>query len=301
LVYGPALKMQDFKATAADVGLRVDQFVAKKYPQFARAALSILFDKKIVLINGQTAKAGEKIKKGDLISLDESKLFSKPKEIALPVIYEDQNVVVINKPAGILTHSKGSMNLEPTVATFIGPLINNHELLGNRAGIVHRLDRATSGVIITAKNATALKYLQKQFSNRKTKKIYSAITEGWPDPEQAIIDAPLERNPKKPQTFKVGSNGKPAQTEYKVLEKFQISGKKYAFLELKPVTGRTHQLRVHLAYIKHAIVGDIVYGKGGDNMYLHAKSLEITLPSSERKVFTAPLPEIFQGFMKNGG
>jgi 23S rRNA pseudouridine1911/1915/1917 synthase len=222
-----------------------------------------------------------------------------PEEITLPVIYEDKNVAVINKPAGVLTHSKGSMNTEGTVATFIAPLIDSYELLGNRAGIVHRLDRATSGVIITAKNAAVMNYLQKQFSQRKTKKIYYAIVEGWPKPEAAVIDAPIERNPKKPQTFKVGLRGKTAQTGYKVLKKVEKNGQKYALLELKPVTGRTHQLRVHLAYIKHPVAGDAVYGRVSDKMYLNAHSLEITLPDGQRKIFQAPLPKIFGEFMKN--
>jgi 23S rRNA pseudouridine1911/1915/1917 synthase len=292
--------MQEFSVGAKDAGLRVDVFVSNKYPQFARAALSVLFDKDIVLINGKIAKAGEKIKKNDLISLDESRLFSKPQEISLPIIYKDSNVIVINKPAGILTHSKGSINTEASVATFIAPYLNYLELLGNRAGIVHRLDRATSGVIITANNSETMSYLQKQFSQRKTKKTYYAIVEGWPEPEVAIIDAPIERNAKKPQTFKVGTGGKTAQTPYKVIKKFEINGAKYAFLELKPVTGRTHQLRVHMSYIKHPIVGDRVYGHNGEHMYLHAASLEITLPGGIRKTFEAPLPKIFTEFMQDG-
>jgi 23S rRNA pseudouridine1911/1915/1917 synthase len=289
--------MQEFKVGEVDAGLRVDVFVAKKYPQFARAALAILFDKDIVQINGKKAKAGHKTKAGDIVNLDESKLFMQPEKIKLPVIYEDENVMVVNKSAGVLTHSKGSINTEGTVATFIEPYINSLELLGNRAGIVHRLDRATSGVIITAKNAATMSYLQKQFSLRKTNKKYFAVVEGWPVHESAIIDAPLERNPKKPQTFRVGKSGKTAQTEYKILKKFENNGRKYAFIELRPVTGRTHQLRIHLKHLGHPIVGDKVYGREDAYMYLHAGSLEITLPGGDRRVFEAPLPEIFNEFI----
>jgi 23S rRNA pseudouridine1911/1915/1917 synthase len=289
--------MQEFKAGPKDEGLRVDVFVAKKYPQFARAALSILFDKKIVMLNDNVAKAGQKLKKGDKICLDESKLFMQPEKINLPIIFEDENVMVINKPAGVLTHSKGTINTEGTVATFIAPNINSYELIGNRAGIVHRLDRVTSGVIITAKNAETLTYLQKQFSTRKTKKKYFAIIEGWPELETAIINAPIERNPKKPQTFRVGSGGKPAQTKYEVLEKFEKNGSRYSFIELSPVTGRTHQLRVHLKHIRHPIVGDTIYGHTASHMFLHAASLEITLPGGVRKIFEAALPKIFNDFM----
>jgi 23S rRNA pseudouridine1911/1915/1917 synthase len=289
--------MQEFKAGPKYEGLRVDVFVAKKYPQFARSALSILFDKKIVMLNDNVAKAGQKLKKGDKICLDESKLFMQPEKINLPIIFENENVMVINKPAGVLTHSKGTINTEGTVATFIAPNINSYELIGNRAGIVHRLDRVTSGVIITAKNAETLTYLQKQFSTRKTEKKYFAIIEGWPELETAIINAPIERNPKKPQTFRVGSGGKPAQTKYEVLEKFEKNGSRYSFIELSPVTGRTHQLRVHLKHIRHPIVGDTIYGHTASHMFLHAASLEITLPGGVRKIFEAALPKIFNDFM----
>jgi 23S rRNA pseudouridine1911/1915/1917 synthase len=274
-------------------------FVAKQYPQFARSALGVLFENSLVFINGQVAKSGNKLREGDIVSVDEGTLFSEPEPIDLPVLYEDENVVVINKPAGVLTHSKGSLNSESTVASFILPKINDKQLRGNRAGIVHRLDRATTGVIIAAKNPNALKYLQKQFQQRKAKKIYYAVVEGWPDPAGAIIDAPIQRNPKKPQTFMVGNDGKNAQTEYKTLEVFNKDGSKYALLELKPATGRTHQLRVHLAYIGHPIVGDGVYGQAGAYTFLHAKSLEITLPSGERRIFEASLPKTFKEFTKN--
>jgi 23S rRNA pseudouridine1911/1915/1917 synthase len=287
--------MQEFKVGEKDAGSRVDVFVSKKYPQFARAALSILFDKHIVLVNEKVTKAGHKLRTKDVVSLDESKLFMQPEEVNLPVIYEDKDVMVINKPAGVLTHSKGSMNTEGTVATFIAPLINSYELLGNRAGIVHRLDRATSGIIITAKNARAMKFLQKQFSLRKTKKIYLAIVEGEPEHESAVIDAPIKRNEKKPQTFRVGSGGKPSQTEYRVIKKI----KNYSLLELRPVTGRTHQIRVHLAYIKHPVVGDAIYGKSADKMYLHAHTLEITLPEGDRRIFEAPTPKVFNEFLED--
>lgn len=279
-----------------DDGLRIDIFVARQYSQFARSSLEVLFDNKLVLLNSKVAKAGDKVREGDVVQVNETELFREPERIELPILYEDQNVIVINKPAGVLTHSKGSLNLEATVASFINPKITDEQLAGNRAGVVHRLDRATSGVIIAAKNSETLHFLQKQFSTRKTKKTYFAVVEGWPEPEQAIIDAPIARNPKKPQTFIVASGGKPAQTEYKVLQKFEKNGLKYSFLELIPTTGRTHQLRVHLKYIGHPIVGDKFYGHEAAHMYLHAQALEITLPGGERKLFKAPLPKIFKEF-----
>ena len=139
--------------------------------------------------------------------------------------------------------------------------------------------------------------LQKQFAQRKTKKIYLAIVEGEPKPEQAVIDAPIARNPKKPQTFRVSPEGKSAQTQYSVLKSFVKKDKRYSLLELKPLTGRTHQLRVHLAYIGHPIVGDHVYGSDGARLMLHATSLEITIPTSQRKVFEAAMPQDIKDFI----
>jgi 23S rRNA pseudouridine1911/1915/1917 synthase len=289
--------MQEFIVGAADIGKRADVFVSQQYPKFARSALEILFKNNLVQINGRIAKAGSKLRLNDSVAIDEETLFREPENIDLPTLHEDENIVVINKPEGILTHSKGSINYESTVASFLQPKITDKSLTGNRAGIVHRLDRATSGVIIGVKNSEALKHLQKQFAQRKTKKTYFAIAEGWPTPAEALIDAPVARNPKRPQTFMIGPEGKSAQTQYKTIQNFEKKGKKYSLLELRPITGRTHQLRVHLNYIKHPIVGDPVYGTADKSMYLHAESLEVTLPGGVRKVFAAPLPQKFKDFI----
>jgi 23S rRNA pseudouridine1911/1915/1917 synthase len=283
---------------SSDVGKRADVFVAEQHPQFTRSALEVLFTNSNVRINGQPAKPSAKLREGDIISVDGNALFKESESLELPVLYEDEDVAVINKSAGILTHSKGSINYEATVASFLKPKITDKKLTGNRAGIVHRLDRGTSGVIIGVKNSEALNRLQKQFAQRKTKKIYYAIVEGWPIPAEALIDAPIARNPKRPQTFMVAQSGKSAQTQYKTVQEFEKNGQKYSLLELKPITGRTNQLRVHLAYIKHPIVGDFMYGKPGEHMYLHANSLEITLPKGVRKTFVAPLPQEFNDFIK---
>lgn len=158
----------------------------------------------------------------------------------------------------------------------------------NRAGIVHRLDRGTSGVMICAKHEAAQIHLQKQFASRKVKKIYVAVVTGKLPEESGVIDIPIERNPKKPSSFRAGVNGKPAQTEFTVLK----TDDAHSLIELKPHTGRTHQLRVHLAYLKHPIVGDNLYaGESASRLMLHAKELEITLPCSERKVFRADVPD----------
>src|SRR5579862_9178907 len=271
----------EYLAKPADAGRRLDVVVADLYPDFTRSSLELLFDKDMVSVDGQAAKAAHKVRPKDKIVVDETYLKSEPLAADLPIIYEDDDVTVINKPAGVLTHSKGALNLEATVASFIKSKINDETLTGNRAGIVHRLDRDTSGLIITVKTAESLGKLQKQFSNRKVKKEYVAIVEGIPKPKKAIIDAPIMRRPSKPNTFKVGEQGKPALTEYKVAKIFKYKNRIYSLIELKPKTGRTHQLRVHMAYIGHPIVGDKVYGQENNGLMLHAKSLELTLPNGQ--------------------
>jgi len=274
---------------------RLDQYVVRLQPLLSRSAAVHLIEAGGVVVNGKyQTKPGYKVRPGDEISISfEPSEVEKIPKIDLPIIYEDKQVVVINKPAGVLTHSKGGFNPEATVATWLrGRLAKEYDPTGGeRAGIVHRLDRATSGVMICAKTPEALSWLQKQFSQRKVKKTYVAVVQGTFDQPQAIIDMPIERNPRKPQTFRVGANGKLATTEYRVLK----SDGEYSLVELKPTTGRTHQLRVHMHHIGHPIVGDEFYGgKPADRMFLHAQELEVTVPSRERKVFTVPLPREFE-------
>lgn len=270
--------------------LRLDQRVVQQIPAASRSFAVKLIQEGKVTVNGVVAKkAGQKVATHDTVQIDYQPDSSVDiPELDLPVVYEDDDCVVIEKPVGVLTHSKGAFNPEATVATWLQARAPS--MTGERAGIVHRLDRATSGLMICAKTPDALQWLQKQFAQRKTKKTYHALVEGTIQPEEAIIDMPIERNPKKPQTFRVGSNGKSAYTHYKTLE----AGKLYSLVELKPQTGRTHQLRVHLKHLKHPIVGDDFYGgKSAERLFLHASALELTLPSRERKVFTTPLPALF--------
>jgi 23S rRNA pseudouridine1911/1915/1917 synthase len=287
---GNRAEVTGFKLGPTHGKKRLDVYVAEQLPKVSRAFAARLCDQGKVLVNGATAKPGHRLRKNDVIQInyDETELDNIP-SIDLPIIYEDDDCVVINKPAGVLTHAQGAMSVEATVASFLRDKL--HDLSGQRGGIVHRLDRATSGVIIGAKNPEALSKLQQQFADREVKKTYIAIAEGHLAEAEALIDMPIERNPKAPATFRAGPNGKPSTTYYKVLQETS----KYSLIELRPTTGRTHQLRVHLAQIGHPIIGDSLYGGGthGDRLFLHAKSLEITLPNGERKTFTAPLPPEF--------
>lgn len=290
---------------------RLDQYVAERLPLLSRAFAAKLINDGSVTVNGAVnTKPGTKMKGGEVVVIDydDTKLAEIP-EIELPYLYEDDDCIVVVKPAGLLTHSKGVFNPEATVATWLRGRLDIPDMGQNltgedndlaaiihnqRVGIVHRLDRATSGIMICAKNSEALSWLQKQFGQRRVKKTYIAIVAGEFKQNHAIIDMAIERNPRKPQMFRVGTNGKTAQTEFKVLS---TTGK-YSLVELKPTTGRTHQLRVHLHHIGHPIVGDPLYdGEAAERMYLHALSLEITLPNRARKSFTADLPEEFNDFM----
>jgi len=285
--------VNQYTAQPDDAKKRLDVFVVEHLPELSRAFVQKLIRRDNVLVNGAPTKHGHKLRDGDVINVEYNSVSQKkiPK-INLPVLYEDEDCIVIIKPAGLLTHSKGAFNPEATVATFLQNRIK--DMAGDRAGIVHRLDRATSGVMIAAKTPEALKFLQKQFSTRKVKKIYIAVVAGVLNPPEAGIDMPIERNPKKPQTFRTGANGRAAVTLYKTIK----SDGRHTQVQLLPQTGRTHQLRVHMKQIGHPIVGDSLYGgEAANRLYLHALSLEPTLPSRKRKVFTAPLPTSFKQFM----
>ena len=213
-------------------------------------------------------------------------------DVDLSILYEDDDVIVVNKPSGLLTHAKGGLSDEPTVAEIIRSK-TSFATDTDRPGIVHRLDRDTSGLLIIAKNPESAAHLQRQFAERTAKKTYVAITDGKPKLNAAKIDLPIGRNPSAPSTFRIDPNGKPAQTTYHVLAENDAQ----SLVELKPATGRTHQLRVHLAHLNAPILGDRVYGKSSDcRMMLHAQKLEITLPSGERRVFEAIVPDEFKKF-----
>ncbi len=271
---------------------RLDQYVVGEFADISRAFAARLITDGKVMVNGVVeVKPGYKLKLDDTVHIDyEPGPEEDYPDIDLEVLYEDEDCVVVNKPVGVLVHSKGGFNPEATVATWLRSRVKGIE--GNRAGIVHRLDRVTSGVMICAKHSEALSWLQKQFATRKTKKTYYAVVAGVMPHEQAIIDMPIERNPKAPATFRVGPNGKSATTHYTVI----ATDQKHSLVRLQPVTGRTHQLRVHLAHLGHPIVGDVLYsGEPADRLYLHASELELTvLKNHERKVFTALLPVEFK-------
>lgn len=280
--------------SAEQTGKRVDVVAGELLPTLSRAFIRRLIDDGRITVNKESSKAGAKVREGDQLQTDfEERDLSIIEPIDLPIIYEDKNVLVVNKPVGVISHSRGKFWNEPSVASFVRQKTNQ---VGDRAGIVHRLDRATSGVMICAKNSATLAWLQKQFSQRRVQKTYIAIVSGHLNEPEAIIDMPIERNPKAPATFRVAANGRAAQTNYQVLQ----TTNQYSLLELKPLTGRTHQLRVHLRHLGHPIVGDELYnGAAGKRLYLHALSLQIRLPNNELHTFEAPLPPDFNALLEN--
>lgn len=273
------------------VGKRTDKLIADYFPSYPRAALHKLFESGDVEMNEKPVKPGIKVRLGDSIRIDLSPLEITIADIELPVLYEDDDVLVVNKPAGVISHARGRYFDEPSVASFVRQKVAT--LTGERSGIVHRLDRATSGVMVCAKNPEALSWLQRQFSDRKVQKTYMAVVVGSMPTEEGKIDMPIARNPAKPVTFHVDPSGKDSVTNFKVVS----SHNNYTLLELKPVTGRTHQLRVHLSHLKHPIVGDDLYsGEPAERLMLHAYSLVITLPSKKLVTFTAPIPTEFSRY-----
>ena len=269
---------------------RLDVVVLNDNPRFSRATIQKFIKAGYVTVDGVvTDKPNTPIEDGMevILTVPEQEQGEKP-----PVIYEDDNVIVFNKPQGMLSICKGDFSTEPAIE--------------NWGEIVHRLDRDTSGVIIVAKNFATKSVLQKQFQQRKTHKTYYAIVCGEPAQAHAIINIPLARNLKKPTTFMPDKNGREAITEYQTIETIEKNGKKYSLVELQPRTGRTHQLRIHMNFIKCPILGDPVYNPNGpkaDRMYLHAASLEITIPgkpgeNNQRMTFKAELPEEFRDALK---
>jgi 23S rRNA pseudouridine1911/1915/1917 synthase len=267
---------------------RLDAELAERHPDTSRSTWQKHIKAGHVSVNGAVQLSPKAdVTDSDSIAIDtpDATDFS---DQTLPIIYIDDNVIVINKPIGVLTHAKGALNDEFTVGEFF----RRYTTVGldtNRPGIIHRLDRDTSGVMIGARNADTATMLQKQFADRKTKKTYVAVTNGVPKNDQARIDLPIGRNPTAPSTFRVDAKGKSAITDYTTL----ATDGEISMLELKPLTGRTHQLRVHMKYINTPILGDRVYGTIADRLYLHAHKLEITIPVSDRRTFEAPVPAEF--------
>lgn len=257
--------------------IRLDVTMAGIYKSYNRSTLAKFIKNGFVEVDdAPVLKPNAKFPEGVRIDLKVPEVL-KNADVNPEKIYEDENVLVLNKPAGLLSMAKNGYCPEKTLEDF--------------GLLVHRLDRDTSGVVILAKNEKTQTFLRRQFQDRKAHKTYYAILTGVPKLSEARLDLPIARDLKRPTSFRVDPRGKQAETFYKVLK----SDDKHALVELKPTSGRTHQLRVHMKYLEHPIVGDPIYGiEKGSRLFLHAGALEITLPGGVRKTFEAKLPEEFE-------
>jgi len=287
------------------VSFRLDRYVSEKLNLLSRSQIKARCLK--AKINGKDVKLSRPVKQGDVLDLswdDVSLPGLIAQDIPLEIVYEDDNCIVVNKAQGMVVHP-GAGNRQGTLANalYFRRLNKNGSggILDNvRPGIVHRLDKETSGIIIAAYNDEAHAFLAEQFKARKVRKNYIAIVQGVPKEVKGRIETCIARDPKDRKRFAVSAAGKTSLTFYKVIK----SWKTHSLVLLRPRTGRTHQLRVHLRHIGHPILGDPVYGKA-DNMFsdaslmLHSKSLAIILPyETEERVFSSGIPERFNVIME---
>lgn len=289
--------MQVLKVSVKPQKDRLDSYVAGSIKKLSRSQANKLIKAGHILVNNLTVSADYRVKKDDKIRVEvplRKNNTLKSEDIPVKIVFEDTDIIVIDKQPNLVVH--------PTVDHPTGTLVNALiSRLGtfdesNRAGIVHRLDKDTSGLLVVAKNQASLEDLKNQFKTREVEKKYFALVVGVVPKERGSIVGPIARHPKFKQKFVVSEEGKTAQTEYRVIKRF----KKYTLLELAPLTGRTHQLRVHLSSLGHPIVGDKLYGGKMllRRQFLHARSLSFKHPKTHERVsFTAELPPELSEFL----
>ncbi|MGL5541641.1 MAG: RluA family pseudouridine synthase [Erysipelotrichaceae bacterium] len=298
------MKTKTFIVEQIDQHVRLDKIITKYAEDFTRSRVQNLIDEGNVFVNDVAQKANYKVKTNDTIVVeyeDDAEIEAIPEEMDLDVRYEDSDVIVINKPRGIVVHPSTG-NLHGTLVN--GLLFHCKDLSGIngvlRPGIVHRIDKDTTGLLIVAKNDKAHLSLSEQLQKKTVNRLYYALVHGVIEHDFGTIDAPIGRDPKDRQKMCVtATNSKQAVTHFKVVERF----KNYTLVECRLETGRTHQIRVHMQYIQHPIVGDEKYSyrktmQTGGQM-LHAHQLEFVHPTThETVVVNAPLPEQFETILQ---
>ena len=276
-------------------GERLDVFLAARCSDLSRSRIRRLIDDGHVTVDGRPGKASTRLTAGQTVTLEvppPSPAELQPWHAPLSVVFEDEALIVIDKPAGMTVHPAPG-NEDHTLANAVLAYAPDIEGIGGerRPGIVHRLDKDTSGLIVVAKNAHTHAHLSDQFKSREVSKVYLALVVGHPSPPEADIDAPIGRHPHDRQRMAIVSMGRPAITRYRVVTAY----KRATLVEARPRTGRTHQIRVHLASVGHPVVGDAVYGRPVSRLprqFLHAHRLAFRHPTSETFVkFTAELPD----------
>lgn len=293
--------MEKIMVNELEKALRVDKYLNMVQDELSRSFIQQLIEDEKILINDAPCKSNSKVKNGDTITIEDFELApieAKPEDIPLDIIYEDQDIVVINKPKGMVVHPSVG-NYEHTLVNAL--LFHCHDLSGIngkiRPGIVHRIDKDTTGCIVACKNDKAHEAIALQLADKTCHREYIALVEGVIEHNSGTIDAPIGRDPKDRKKMTVTEiNSKEAVTHFDVVERF----KNYTLIKCKLETGRTHQIRVHMQFIGHPIVGDEVYGrrktlKDTQGQVLHAYKLELIHPSTKEKMtFEAELPAYFQ-------
>lgn len=299
------MEKKDYVITEEFAGVRLDKAISMKDSSISRASVQRMIDEELVLVNGKKSKASYKISVGDTVTIIKEELKEveiKAEDIPLDVIYEDNDILVVNKQKGLVVHP-GNGNPDGTLVNAIMARCKDSlSGIGGeiRPGIVHRIDKDTSGLLIIAKHDKAHINVSEQIKNHEVKKTYIALVRGNVKENEATIDMPIARSTKDRTKMAVSKNGKNAVTHIKVLERFND----YTLLEVNIETGRTHQIRVHMSQIGYPIVGDYVYSNGRnpfgvEGQMLHSQKLEFVHPISGKKMsLEAPLPEYFEEVLK---
>jgi 23S rRNA pseudouridine1911/1915/1917 synthase len=282
-------------------GERLDQFVARAVPELSRARVQRLIDEGLVTVEGRLTKASRRLARDERVSViipPPEPLKVEPEALPLRIVYEDPDLLVVDKPAGMPVHP-GPGHLKGTLVNAVLAHCPGLSGIGGalRPGIVHRLDKDTSGLIIVAKNDRAHQSLQRQLKERVVEKRYLALVRGDLRPDEGVIAAPIARDPRYRKRMAIVAGGREAVTRWRVLGRFVGPGSgepRYTLVEARPVTGRTHQIRVHFASIRHPLAGDALYGKRSalvGRQFLHAAGISFVHPSTgERLTFESPLP-----------
>ncbi len=292
-----------YEIKQADLRQRADVLIQRQVPQLSRSYIKKLAMEGKLSFKSKPIAAGYKLKSlGDLKLDYDLKVLDDIPYLKLDILFEDEDLMVINKPSGVIVHARGKYWDEASIASSLrqhcswSNINQPGDLADLRRGIVHRLDRGTSGVMICAKNYEALKALQVQFHDRQVEKTYLGIVRANENlPDRGLIDRPIGRDPNNPKKFKVSRKGKEAQTLFEVKARYS----QHYYLEIKPLTGRTHQIRVHLSSLGVPVFGDLLYkGVLASRLMLHAYEISFKHPRTEEVLkFTAPEPKIFKEFL----
>ena len=315
----------ELRPSAEEVGKRLDQFVVGRIPDISRARAQQLIEQGKVLVNQKAGKPSQKLRADDVVEVtgpaELPPLRAVAEAIPIDIIYEDKDLAVVNKPAGMMVHAgAGATEDERNRGTLVNALLHRFGALSEvggelRPGIVHRLDRNTSGLIVVAKNDVAHRKLASQFASREIHKTYIALVHGWLKQEKGTISAPISRDEVRRTRMTVrGRGGRPAVSHYTLVKKVESGFGKFSLVEVKIETGRTHQIRVHMSSIGHPIVGDTLYGAPAEirqgkthleplgRQFLHAARLKFKQPKTGKALeFESGLPGDLRDFLAQLG